>query len=434
MVWSDELLATLEQAPDDVSRFEAQLDAEWIENALQQTGTASLRKRRLPAEQVLWLVLGMALYRDRSIVEVAASLDIAWPGSRGVTVAPSAIPKARQRLGSQPLKWLFEHSARVWSRRVEGEYLWKALRLYAIDGSQLRLEDTPNNRETFGGQTHSTHPNARIVVLLGAQSRMIAAARVGAYAVGEQSLARDLWDEVPACSLVLVDRAYNNTAVLVPFSSSNDRHWLMRAKSTSQWVVKRELGPDDFLVEIETSSRARAADPSLPRHFEARVIGYQHTGHTKQFLITSMTDEARFCAKSIIEVYHSRWEIENAYDEMKTELLAREETLRSRSADGVYQEIWGLLLMYNLIRLEMTRIAQEADVAPNRISFITALNFIRNEWMWCAVASPGAIPKHLRRLRDNVARFVLPPRRQRFYPRVVKSRGLKYDRKKVVAK
>lgn len=99
--------------PEQLDHIREAIDPAWIDEALQATGTATLRKRRLPAEQVVWLVLGMALYRDRSIVEVAAKLDLALPGPRGPTAAPSAVSQAKTRLGAEPLEWLFERTAGV---------------------------------------------------------------------------------------------------------------------------------------------------------------------------------------------------------------------------------------------------------------------------------------------------------------------------------
>lgn len=107
----------------------------------------------------------------------------------------------------------------------------------------------------------------------------------------------------------------------------------------------------------------------------------------------------------------SAGEIELAYDELKTHQLDRFETIRSRSVKGVEQELWGILLTFNLVRLEMEKIAEEAKVPPSRVSFTTAMRFIRDEWNWCAVASPGTIPAKLRRMRDNVLELVLPDRR-----------------------
>ena len=96
-------------------KFVASLDPDWIERALAATGTATIRRRRLPAEQVVWLVIGMCLFRDLSMREVVATLDLALPGSRGIRVAPSSIVQARERLGDEPIRWLFECTASTWA-------------------------------------------------------------------------------------------------------------------------------------------------------------------------------------------------------------------------------------------------------------------------------------------------------------------------------
>ena len=106
--------------PDSLDNFRARIDPEWIQMALEATGTASLRRRRLPAEQVIWLVLGMALFRDRSIVEVAESLNLALPGRRGPTVAPSAVAQARARLSFQD-QISGTSACRIWA----GSRAWK---------------------------------------------------------------------------------------------------------------------------------------------------------------------------------------------------------------------------------------------------------------------------------------------------------------------
>src|SRR5258707_10177864 len=99
------------QSDDLFPKFVASLDPDWIEQALEATGTATIRKRRLPAEQVVWLVIGMCIFRDVSMKELVATLDLALPGKRGVRVAPSSIVQARDRLGDEPIRWLFERVA-----------------------------------------------------------------------------------------------------------------------------------------------------------------------------------------------------------------------------------------------------------------------------------------------------------------------------------
>ena len=116
---------------------------------------------------------------------------------------------------------------------------------------------------------------------------------------------------------------------------------------------------------------------------------------------------------------------------MKTELLEREEALRSNTPRGVAQELWSLGLLYNLVRLEMEQIAAEAGVPPTRISFIAALQFIQNCWLICAAMAPAPIPRRLRKLREDLSQIILPPRRsERLYPRAVKIKMSPYPKKR----
>ena len=77
---------------------------EWIEQAVQPTDAASIRHRRLPAEQVVWLMVALALYRHKSISEVLDDLGLALPDTQTPFVSKSAVAQARQRLGPEPLR------------------------------------------------------------------------------------------------------------------------------------------------------------------------------------------------------------------------------------------------------------------------------------------------------------------------------------------
>jgi hypothetical protein len=428
--------------PESVQRFREDLDPLWVEEALSATGTATLRRRRLPAEQVVWLVLGMALFRDRSIIEVVSKLDLALPGPRGPTAAPSAVAQARARLGAEPLGWLFERCAAAWAVPDADAHRWRGLALYGVDGTTLRVPDSPANRAHFGGHAggpvsgESAYPLVRLVALMALRSHLLAAAEFGPCAADERRYAEALWARVPDESLTIVDRHFLAAGPLLRLGASGRcRHWLVRAKKTTRYRVLRPLGPGEALVELAVSARARRRDRSLPRTWQARAIAYQQPGRAggpqvlPQVLLTSLLDGAAYPAAELIALYHERWEMELAYDEVKTVLLAREEAIRSRSPAAVAQELWGMLLAYNLVRLEMARVAAEAGVAPPRVSFVGALRLIRDEWLWCAVASPGAIPRHLRNLRRALALLILPERRrERRYPRAVKLKMSPYPR------
>jgi hypothetical protein len=426
-------------SPPDLEGFRKHIDAAWIEQALSATGTATVRRRRLPSEQVIWVVLGMGLYRDSPIEDVVSKLDLALPGA-SATVARSTVSQARERVGSEPLRWLFERSASTWSSRSAEAHRWRGLSLYGMDGSTVRVPDTPENREAFGGQrarngSVSGYPMVRIVVLMVLRSHLLAGAHFGRYeGKGELEYAKPLCEAIPAASLTVVDRLYFTASLLLGLEAGgNDRHWLTRAKSNLKARVVERFGSGDELVEMEVSPQARKLDPSLPRTWQARRIHYQRPGFREQWLLTSLRDPKRYPASEIVSLYHERWELELGYDEIKTDMLDREEAIRSKKPNGVRQELWGVLLAYNLVRLEMESLAREAKIAPTRISFIEALRLLRSEWGWLSVASPGAIPKRLAALRRSLKRYVLPPRRPRSYPRVVKLKMSNYDRKRPLA-
>lgn len=419
-------------------RICSHLNPEWIEAALTATGTASVRRRRLPAAQVIWLVLGMALYRHRPIWELVERLDLVLGGRK--LPARSAVSQARARVGPKPMEWLFATTARKWAHEGARASEWRGLAVYGVDGTSSRAPDSLENRAHFGGQRcgrnggMSAYPMVRIATLTALRSHLLAAASFGPYSEGELKYAARLWSEVPNDSLTIVDRNFLKANVLLPLArGGTNRHWMTRAKSNTVMDRVKRLGNGDWLVELHVSSRSQQEDASLPARYPARAIRYHRRGFRPQTLLTSLLDPDSWPMSELVELYHERWEIELGYDEIKTEMLERQEAIRSQTPRGVEQELWGVALAYNLVRLEMTRIAEEAGVPPNRISFVAALRLIRDEWMWLAGSSPGAIPKHLRRLRATVARYVLPPRRrQRRAPRAVKIKMSNYPRKRPI--
>lgn len=434
------LTITAAVTPAKLETFGKFLDPAWIDEALAATGTATIRRRRLPAEQVVWLVVGMALMRDLPIVDVVRQLDLALPGTGATrTVAPSSVADARARVGAAPLEWLFARSAAQWAHESADRQRWQDLALYGVDGSTLRVPDSDVNRAHFGGQNagagrgESGYPMVRVVALMALRSHLIASANFGPYGVDERAYAASVWSAIPDNSLILVDRAYLQANVLVPLSrDGTNRHWLTRAKTTSAWRVIKKLGPGDELVEMDVSDGARSADPSLPRSFQARAITYQRRGFRPSILLTSLLDAKRYRASELRVIYHERWELELGYDEVKTELLDREESIRSKSPLAVAQELFGILLAYNLVRLEAQAIADDLHVDPVQISFVGVLRFVVEQWLWAGItATPGAIPKRLGAMRDKIRRFVLPKRRsKRSYPRAVKIKMTNYPRKR----
>jgi IS4 transposase len=189
------------------------------------------------------------------------------------------------------------------------------------------------------------------------------------------------------------------------------------------WQGRRHRGDDAELVP---------GDIRVPKVWTMRAIEYRRPGFKPSTLLTSSAGNFFESSSEIRALYHERWEIELGYDEVKTDMLDRQEAIRSKTVKGVLQELWAIALAYNLVRLEMERIAEEAEVEPSRVSFVMSLRLIRDEWAWAAASNaPGAIPKNLRKLREELKRFILPPRRSdRRYPRAVKIKMSNYDRKR----
>ena len=301
------------------------------------------------------------------------------------------------------------------------------------------MPDSEENWKAFGGQcgngsrNGSAYPMVRIVALMAVRSHLIASWQFADYAMGETTLAKDLWRELPASSLTLADRNFLVAEDLCAIEAGGqDRHWLTRARKKTNIRRIKKLGPNDDLVEIVLSETTRKRCTNLPEVWTARAIRYQRPGFRPGTLLTSLVDAAAYPADEVIALYHERWEIEIGYDEIKTHLLAREEAIRSKTAAGVRQELWGIGLAYNLVRLEIERAADEAGVSPNRISFVNALALIRNAWLvWSTPPlAPGRIPEGLLDLRRHLKLLLLPERRpDRSYPRLVKIKMSNYNRK-----
>ena len=439
-----------EDIPASLTRFGRVLDVEWVELALQESGTATVRRRKIPAQLVVWLVIAMALFRDRSIQEVVSHLGLVLPshknkkGAAGETVAPSAIPQGRSRVGSGPLQLLFVRTAQSWALSAADKYRWRGLSLFGIDGTTLRIPDTEPNREAFGlpgsSRGQSAYPQIRVVGLMALRSHLLAGIALGpckGKKTGELTLARDLWPQLPDSSLVIKDKGFTDYGLFYRLNHDEqgqllpNRHWLIRAKSNLRWKTMKELGPGDELVELQISRKARKEDPTLPRTMVARAITYQVKGFQPQTLLTSMLDPDAYPAQEVANLYHERWEIEIGYDEIKTHMLERQEALRSKTPDGVLQETYGIMLAYNLVRKEMLDVAEEAGVDPIRISFRHCLQLIR---IFCIVeawtCAPANLPKRLTSHREMMESLLILPERRpdRRYPRHVKIKMSSYKR------
>jgi hypothetical protein len=424
---------TIPLTPESFDRFSNLIDPDWIDQALHTTGTASIRRRRLPAERVVWLVIGLALFRNEPIWHIVRQLGLSL--NAATLPSPSVSVQGRQRLGDTPLASLFQRLARHWGATHQPVVPdWLGLRTLAVDGVVWSTPDTVENRAAFGGG-RSQHgegawPQVRGVCLMDTENHLLLGAEFGSFATGELSYARALMAETPDHSLTIFDRAYYAAAFLLDWQQAGQqRHWLMRAKTALRYEVVHTLGKGDWWVRLPVSPQARQSRPDLPSHWEARLIECRRGGEIRRYL-TSLADAQRYRADLLADHYRKRWEIELGYREIKQGLLAGETTLRSKQPTLVRQEVWGLLIAYNLLREEMRQMAQMLEVPPQQVSFQWAALAIVGLLRYCPLETAGTLPKRLALLREQARLYLLPPRRKRSYPRQVKPRAAKYPTKK----
>jgi len=433
--------------PSEFRELQSYLPAEWIEDALRDTKRDSARKRRLPAFATAWAVIAMALFRDRAIDEVVAHLGLARGSNRSQTngsiLGSGVIAEARKRLGAEPMRALFYRMVDEWSPCGDSTQRWRGKALFGLDGVLLRVADSEQNVAEFGlpgsSRGRSAYPQVRTLLLTELRSHLCCAGAMGpcrGKRTGELSLAREVWGRIPSHSVVLLDGGLVEYGVLYRLNHDDNgdatlqRHWLAPASKTARWNRVKRLGDGDVIVELKIGRKSRQEDPRLPPTMLVRAISHKVRGFRPKTLLTSLLDAAAYPAREIESLRYEGREVDIGHDELKTHMLERQETLRSKRPEGVKQEIWGLLIAYNLVRRKMIDVSKEAGVEPIRISFRHTLQVLRMCCLvavWTAAISGGLGSDEVFRVMLRL--LILPPRRRhRHHERHVKARQRKYKR------
>jgi hypothetical protein len=417
----------------DHSTFTQNIPVEWIESALTLSSKASIRRRRLPEDQVLWLVLGMALFRDEAIEEVARRLNICSEGlASEQLLAKSGVSQARQRLGSDPMQWLFQRTGEHWANERFAQDDWQGLQVFAIDGVVFRTPDTPELREHFGSASNTTvkqsaYPLLRCVALMNTHSHIILDTQIGRYRKAETPLAEAMLDKIPDRSITLLDRNFWSANLMhTLMNGGNKRHWLIPKRSNTVYEVIEEYGDGDALWRMKVSPQARKKNPSLPEYWDARAITYDVQVKAKTVL-TSLPI-SNYPADKIAQLYHQRWEIELGFRDIKSSMLNNAITLRSKKVDLIYQEMWGMLLAYNIVRREASHAAASHGQRASDVCFKMAFTFIASNLIVMAAAKPESkTGMRLKELRSGVCNLFLERKKARpNRPRVVKQSKTRY--------
>jgi hypothetical protein len=377
-----------------------------VDDVLLATGKLEKRTRSLPAHVVVYFVIAMAIFGRDGYEEVLRKLVNGlrflrnWE-SRWSMPTTGAISQARDRLGVEPMKQLFELLAEPVARPgTLGAWL-RGRRLMAIDGVQLDLPATAENLAEFGNADDATQrpfPQLRSVGLGECGTHAIVAATLGSIYDGERELAKGLIGAVADDMVVMADRGFYSFDLWKHFMVTGaDLVW--RVPATLKLPVLELLPDGSYRSEINSTTTRRTAyaiplsavdDPRDATQIPVRVVEYTIINTTEQSdtfrLITTILEPDQAHATEIAFAYHQRWEYEIALKEIETQLLEPGQGLRSKKPDLVRQEFWGLLLAHHAIRSLITDAADTADIDPDRISFLRTLNIVRRQVMNRAAA------------------------------------------------
>jgi len=326
-----------------------------------------------------------------------------WDASWSVPTA-AGITQAGKRLGPKVLAEVFEQVAGpVADMMTRGAWL-RGWRLLAIDGFEVDLPDSPANAAEFGyagsGTNRSAFPKARVVALAECGTHAFLAAEVGAWSVGEKTLARRLYPRLRHDELLTADRNFYSFDAW-GLAAGSGAALLWRAPTGLGLPVVKTLPDGSYLsVLIDPAiggARRRAAllatagdlaagdgaelDPAqahLVRVVEYNVPDRDGNGTGELIvLLTTLTDPAGARADELASAYHQRWEEQTGNDQLKTHLRGPGKILRSRLPELVHQEIWAWLLVHHALNVLLTRAAQAADLDPDRVSFTRVLRIAR---------------------------------------------------------
>ena len=382
-----------------------------VDEVLVECDRVEQRSRLLPARVVVYYVLALGLFSSDSYEEVIRKLvtGLEWASgwSHQWTVpTKAALFQAPRRLGSEALKMLYARVAQpLADRSVPGDF-YRRWQLTSIDGLTLDVPDTAGNVEYFGrppssrgGGRGGAFPQVRVLGLAECGSHAIINVALGPYKQGEQTLAESVTTSMTAGMLVLADRGFFSYSLWNRCARTGaDLVW--RMKSNAILPVETRYADGSFASHIYPGTTARHNDRD---GVAVRVIEYtldatdtdtstdtaiNDVEQRTYRLLTTITDPQDAPADEVAVLYAQRWEIETAFDELKTHQRGPRVVLRSKTSDGVLQEVYGHLCVHYAIRSVMHSIADHSGRDPDRISFSRTLRAARRS----TTSHPGFSP------------------------------------------
>ena len=398
---------------------------------------------------MVWLVLSLTLRRD---INYPKTLNWLVSGVRWLhldlpakLVKDGAISHARVKLGVAVFRDIFYAFVLSFTGIKPDFY---GLVTVMFDGTDMTMPDTESNRNKFrkprsrGG--YGAFPQVRVVALLVLSARLIfdiAYAPFSGKKTGERTLMFKILKKIKRINFLFLFDAGFYSFLLVWHMIENKFNFLMKvSKSIKVRAIKGSRMLDgSYLAVIKSKIEDPAGSANgrkkwIQVEIVVRVIDFQIPGFRPVRLITTILEPA-ITAKEIVKHYHKRWDIEIAYDEIKTHQCAtlRGQTptiIRSKRADLVEQELYAMLITYNLIRSLIHEAASRHGKDPLLISFLDSL-----QWIIDVVPYMNNPQTDERNMFDYLLELIADssidrPRRLRVNPRVVKVKMSKYKRKR----
>jgi len=359
-----------------------------VQSILEATATASIRQRDLPAHVVVYYVIAMALYMQSSYREVLRCLleGIQWlrnPSAEITVAGKSAISQARTRLGWEPLRQLHDEVVKPIAVAATRGAWYDQWRLVSLDGSTLDVADEDVNQEAFGrpgaSRGTSAYPQIRFVSLVENGTHVLFASRMADYGTGEITLAKAVLAGLGRGMLCLADRQFFGFA-LWNQARATGADLLWRIKKNLRLACEKRLTDGSYLSRIYASEQdwRHKAHGVRVRVIDYRLAGVEGAEEIYR-VVTTILDHHTAPAAQLAALYHERWEIETALDELKTHLRGARIVLRSKTPDLVRQEFYGLIMAHFAVRGLMHEAALQADEDPDRLSFLHAVRVVRRK-------------------------------------------------------
>lgn len=374
-----------------------------VDEAIETAQARELRKRSLPARLMVYFTLAMWLFAGagydtviRNLVEGLAWTRAGWGDWR--VPSTGSITKARARLGARPLELLFRSVAGPVGTQASAGVFWRGRRLVSIDGTSLETPDSDDNATEFGRPTGKdghvgAFPQLSLVALAECGTRALIDAAFAGYHTSEEDLARALAPSMTGDMLVLADRNFPGGPVWTAATAGGAQlSWRIK---TNQFALPVEQAlPDGTYLSSFTSGKGTTRIRVRMRviHYTVTTTDIRTGEHSSEefCLATTLLDPESAPAEELAELYHQRWQIETLFDAVKTgQRGGAEKILRSHHPDGVRQEVWAMLCVYQALRGLMADAAHATDTPPSRISFTRALHAARRSVTPAAAFPPA---------------------------------------------